>query len=75
MSPKKVEKEDEMVVEEIKAPSAPVVPVVEAKKITFKQFIAGKNVKPQHVSGLKAFIGNIEKLRTVQQWEDLLKGY
>ncbi len=78
MSPKKVEKEDvvDEKVEVLLPPALITAPVEEVKRITFKQFVAGKaSIKPHHISGMKAFIGNSDKLRTPEQWEKLLEGY
>jgi len=77
----------EPVVEKPKAKAAPIKsskPAVKkqsvklvkpAKKVTFSQYAALRQIKVRHRAGMKAFIRNPNLPRTVADWDKCLKGY
>lgn len=78
--PKKVEaKVEETEVEETTAP-APVkkvaaAPKKKAKRYSFDKWAARRGVKKHHKAGLMAFVKNVNKLRTLEEWDECFKGY
>lgn len=70
---------EEVVVEE-KAEPAPVAkkaaaPVKKAKRYSFDKWAARRGVKQHHKAGLMAFVKNVNKLRTLEEWDECFKGY
>ena len=54
--------------------SRPVV--LKVKKLTFEQYVARRNhIRSHHVAGLKAFVKNVEKLRTEAEWDSVFSSY
>lgn len=51
----------------------PITPPV--KRFSFDQWAARNNVLPRHRPGLRAFVNNVSKHRTLEEWEACFKGY
>lgn len=65
----------ETVVEVAPAPKKAAAPKKKAKRYSFEKWAARNGVKPHHKAGLKAFVKNINKLRTLAEWDECFKGY
>lgn len=66
-----VEVEREVVRVEVPAPTAQVRP----RGITLEQYASQKGIKPQHLGGMRAFISNPSRLRTLEGWESVFSNY
>jgi len=56
---------------EVPAPTAQVRP----RGITLEQYASQKGIKPQHLGGMRAFISNPSRLRTLEGWESVFSNY
>lgn len=65
-----VEIEQEVVIP-VAAPTAQVRP----RGITLEQYASQKGIKPQHLGGMRAFISNPSRLRTLEGWESVFSNY
>ncbi len=46
----------------------------EKKLVTFEQFVQLQGIKPHHVPGVRAFVGDVAP-RSKEEWEKLLESY
>lgn len=69
----------ENVVEEKSAPApakkVAAAPVKKEKRFSFDKWAARRGVKKHHKAGLMAFVKNVNKLRTLEEWDQAFKGY
>lgn len=45
------------------------------KKFTFEQWAAARRIKNSHHGGMKAFVKNAKRLRTLAEWDQCFVGY
>lgn len=58
-----------------KRKAAPARPAKPVKRYSFDQWAARSGVKEHHRKGLRAFIKNSKKHRTLAEWDACFKGY
>lgn len=72
-----VEKEVEVAV--VEAPKPPAPPAKQKKKkkkgLSLTQYASRKNIKARHLGGLRAFIKNPSRLRSLEEWDAAFKNY
>lgn len=57
------------------APAARPVAVKPEKRYSFEQWASRRGVKEHHRGGLRAFITNSKKHRSLAEWDACFKGY
>ncbi len=66
------------VVQEVAGVTIDVTPaqkVVPGKRYTFTQWAVRRGKKPHHQPGLRAFVKNPNKPRTIEEWDKLFETY
>ena len=58
-----------------KRKAAPKPPAKPVKKYSFEQWASRRGVKSHHRAGLRAFITNSTKHRTLEEWDACFIGY
>lgn len=46
-----------------------------ARKVSFDQWAARRGVKTEHKRGMRAFVKNPDRVRTMADWDDAFKAY
>ena len=78
----KAKAKDEAVVEAAPAvvAEAPVqvavaAPASPARRVSFEQWAAKRSIKDNHKRGMRAFVKNPDRLRTIADWDEAFKAY
>lgn len=58
-----------------KSSPIPVPITIKVKRYSFEKWAARRGVKSHHRPGLKAYVKNVNKLRTLEEWDECFKGY
>jgi hypothetical protein len=84
------DEENEVVVEEEQSTAKPpkkgaskassstseVSPVeVPAKNLSFEQWASRRGIRSHHRGGLRAYVSNVSKHRTLEEWDECFRGY
>lgn len=56
-------------------PAVASSPSKPAKRFSFEQWAARMGVPGHHRGGLRAFVNNVSKHRTLQEWDECFKAY
>ena len=70
--------EPEKIVVEVSGVQIDVTPaqkIVPGKRYTFTQWAVRRAKKPHHQPGLRAFVKNPNKARTIEEWDKLFEKY
>lgn len=60
---------------DVVVPSTPGVVITREKLITFQAYCKIRNILPHHTFGMRAFVKNPDKPRTVTNWDEIFKSY
>ena len=58
-----------------KTASPPPAPAPVAKRYSFTQWAARRGIPAHHRGGLRAFVNNVNKHRTLEDWDKCFEGY
>ena len=58
--------------EKVKVAVAPTVP---ARRVTFEQWSSRRSIKKEHLRGMRAFVKNPTRVRTMAEWDAAFKAY
>lgn len=52
-----------------------IAPKKKVKKISFRRWAISKGYKEHHLAGLRAFVPNVNVLKSAEEWDRLFDGY
>jgi len=78
----KAKAKDEAVVTEAPAVAAEapvqiavVAPAAPARRVSFEQWAAKRNIKDSHKRGMRAYVKTPDRVRTMAEWDEAFKAY
>lgn len=73
--PAKKENASSDVKKAVKKPASVEKAVPAKKRYSFEQWLVRRAIPTHHKRGMRAYVKNIKKSRTLEEWDEAMKGY